>query len=236
MTGFDFLTDDGYTLIGSDFANLCFYGKGTVQCPAGGIAVPMAPGGVVNFYRSQYPLIEIAGKLKMASPGQYKDGWWSGGGPIAGWIEYWSFGPPDALPAANGLELCDESGALKFSTARPFLRVLGRVEVAGDSYQSAGGTHVYKPLSAPTSYTGAEAFALGSARAYWTSAQLTDGGSFWTDTWRHVRGMHLAADGSFYSSVIQTGQTRYAGGTGNFNRSPNGGVPMSLLVADVSGL
>ncbi|WQN26148.1 hypothetical protein ULE26_12870 [Stutzerimonas stutzeri] len=236
MNGFEFFTDDGYKIAGSDFANLCLYGKGTIHCPTGGVAVPMAPGGTVNFYRSQYPLLEIAGKLRMASPGQWNGSWWYGGGPIAGWVEYWSFGPPTLAAAPDGLEMYEESGALKFSSARPFLRVLGRVEVAGDSYQSADGTRIYKPLSAATGFSGVNAFALGSTRAYWTSAQITDGGSWWTDTWRHVRGMHLAADGSFFSSTIQTGQQRFAGGTGNFNRSPNGAAPMTLLVADVSGL
>lgn len=235
--GFEVFNDAGVKIIGSDFANLCFYGKGRVNCPSSGMAVPMAPGGVFNFYRSQYPLTEIGGRLRMASLGEWNgDWWWNGGGGVAGWIEYWSFGPPTAAEAPGGLEVYGLDGELKFNTARPFLKVLGRVEVAGDSYQYAGNTRIYKPVTVATPYTGSKAFALGNTRVYWTSVQLTNGSSWWTDASRFVRGMHLAADGRFVSSTLQTGQQRYSWGQGNFNHSPNGSAPMTLLIADVAGL
>ena len=236
MTGFEFFNASGNKIIGSDFANLCFYGSGRVQCPAGGISIPMAPGGVINFYRSQYPLIEMGGRLYMASPGQWNGDWWYGGGRIAGWIEYWSFGPSNVEGANRGMEFLSPHRKVMFSTARPFLRVIGKVEVSTDSYQFAGDTRVYRPFSAATGFDGNKAFALGNARVYWTSAQLASGNSFFTDTTRHIRGMHLDARGNFYSSPIQTAQQRFGGRAGNFNYSPNGNVPMTMLVADISGL
>lgn len=236
MIGFEFFNQSRHKIIGSDFANLCFYGKGRIQCPIDGIAVPMASGGTFNFYRSEYPLIEIAGRLYMASPGQWNGNWWHSGGQIAGWIEYWSFGPANIEGTKRGLEFLSEDKRVMFSTARPFLRVVGKVEVTDDSFQFAGDTRVYRPFSTPSGFDGSKAFSLGNSRVYWTSTQLTNGGSFWTDTWRHVRGMHLAHDGGFFSAPIQTAQQRFGGRTGNFNYSPNGDVPMTLLIADIAGL
>lgn len=238
--GFEVFNSDGYKIAGNDFANLCFYGKGRINVPSGGASIPMAAGGTFNFYRSSHPVVITAGRLRLVSLGSWNGSWWwNGGGSVSGWIEYWSFGPvsPPLDQSARGLEIYSDDGDLTFNTARPFLKLRGSVDISGDSYQMAGSTRIYKPFTASLGHRGDLAFAIGNTRVYWTSTQLIDrSGRIFTDTERGVRGMHINNSGVFSSSVLATGRNRYNGRQGNFNYSPNGSAPMTMLVADVSGL
>lgn len=231
--GFEVFNDQGYKIAGNDLPNLCFYGKGRVNVPREGLPRPMAPGGVMNFYRSQYPLIEIAGRLYLSAS--------SGTQGSAGWVDYWSFGPvspPDTV-TSYGLEIYAEDGTLTFNTARPFLRLLGRAAITRDHYVvvTQQGWRSYLDFTEPLGFQGAAlAFAIGNTRVYWTSQQFVGGGRVFTDTYRFVRGMHIDSSGRFAAATMNTGVARYSGSQGNFNYSPNGAAPLTMLVADVSGL
>lgn len=239
--GFEVFNKDGYKIAGNDLANLCFYGKGRINVPAGGVAVPMAPGGTFNFYRSSHPLVVRSGRIDLVTMGAWNGSWWhSGGASVAGWVEYWSFGPvsPSNDETTRGLEIYNSDGIMTFNTARPFLKLLGGADIWGDSSQNAGRTTIYKPFSQSIPYRGNIAFAVGNTRVYWTSTQFINpqSGNLFTDTRRGVRGIHIDANGNFNSSVLDTGTQRYSGRQGNYNYSPNGGTPITMLVADVSGL
>lgn len=233
--GFEVFNDQGYKIAGNDLPNLCFYGKGRVNVPREGLPRPMAPGGVMNFYRSQYPLIEIGGRLFLSAG--------SGTQGSAGWVDYWSFGPvsPPDIVTSYGLEIYAEDGTLTFNTARPFLKLLGRAAITRDHYEviTKQGWRSYLDFTEPLGFQGGSlAFAIGNTRVYWTSQQFVDPqrGRVFTDAYRFVRGMHIDTAGRFASATLNTAVTRYSGSTGNFNYSPNGAAPLTMLVADVSGL
>lgn len=236
--GFEVFNEDGYKIAGNDLANLCFYGKGRINVPAGGVAVPMAPGGIFNFYKSSAPIVIRGGVIQLVNM-QAPAGSWSYYS-VAGWLEYWSFGPvsPSGDGATRGLEIYNNDGVMTFNTARPFLKLMGSVDIWGDSSYNAGRTTVYSPFSQEIPYRGNTAFAVGNTRVYWTSTQFINpqSGNLFTDTRRGVRGIHIDANGNFSSSVLATGTQRYSGRQGNYNYSPNGGTPITMLVADVSGL
>lgn len=239
--GFEVFNDQGYKIAGSDLPNLCFYGKGRIDVPAGGAPIPQVPGGVMNFYRSQYPLAEINGRIYLSNAVSGTQVSING---LPGWVEYWSFGPvsPPDVPTNHGLEIYSPEGVLTFNTARPFLKLLGRTEVTIDNYKvlhTGTGWREYRPVGADIPFSGGGlAFAIGNTRVYWTSTQVYDPqrGITFTDVWRYVRTMHIDSSGRFASGLRATSQIKYGGFTGNFNYSPNGAAAMTLLVADVSGL
>jgi hypothetical protein len=237
--GFEVFNNDGYKIAGSDLANLCFYGKGRINVPAGGAAVPMAPGGIFNFYKSSAPMVVRGGAIQLVSMnapnGSLADY------SVAGWVEYWSFGPvsPSSDGATLGFEIYNDNGMMTFSTARPFLKLIGNIDVHKDNYSWYSKRLItYLPFSQQIPEKGDFAFAIGNTRVYWTSTQFINPqkGYLFTDTWRGVRGMHIDANGNFSSSVLLTAMRRFDGSQGNFNYSPNGSAPITMLIADVSGL
>lgn len=228
--GFEIYNDSGFQIAGSDFANLCFYGKGVISVPTTGAAIPMAPGGTFNFYRSSHPIVILAGRIYTVASGVYI------GIETAGTVEYWSFGPVSPAAVNVGIEIYNAYGGLTFNTARSFLKVKGRVDVYTDSSQPQGRTVVYTPFNTDSGLRGDMAYTIGNARVYWTSTQLAQGSSFFTDTRRYLRAMRLRNDGICEFVSLQTGFRRFSGRTGNFNYSPNGAAPMTMMVADVSGL
>lgn len=239
--GFEVFNIDGYKIAGNDLANLCFYGKGRINIPSGGAAIPMAKGGSFNFYRSSHPLVVRNGRIDLVKHDTSYGQWLYGGGnSVAGWLEYWSFGPvsPPEGGATHGLEMYSPEGEITFNTARPFLKLLGSAEIQRDSLVWQGRIAIYTPFSEAISYRGNIAFAVGNTRVYWTSTQFINpqSGRLFTDTWRSIRGMHINQYGNFDSTALLTGRNRYDGRQGNFNYSPNGSAPITMLIADVSGL
>ena len=221
-------SEAGYKIFGTDFANLCFYGKGRVAADYNGVPAPMAPGGTFNFYRSSGPMYERAGFIHVSSA------------PGKGWIEYWSFGPVSPAPFTGGLEVYGPDGELKFNTARPLLKMLGRVDIWEDKYWVATkqGMRSYLAFDIQTEHRGDIAFAIGNTRVYVTSQQFVNPqrGTWFTDQYRSVRRMHLDQAGLWRSDVANTSVHRFSGGQGNYNYSPNGAAALTMLVADVSGL
>lgn len=237
--GFEVFNKDGYKIAGNDLANLCFYGKGRINVPAGGAAVPMAPGGIFNFYKSSHPMIIIGGVIRLVNMNAPSGS--NANYSIAGWVEYWSFGPvsrPDG-DTSLGLEIYNESGMMTFNTARPFLKLVGSLDVYRDNSRWVTKRLIaYEPFSEEIPTKGNHAFAIGNTRVYWTSTQFINpqSGRLFTDTWRSVRAIHIDANGNFSSSVLLTAQQRLSGSQGNYNYSPNGSTPITMLIADVSGL
>lgn len=238
--GFEVFNDQGYKIAGSDLPNLCFYGKGRIDVPAGGAPIPQVPGGVMNFYRSTLPMAVIGGRIFLSGA----NGNTADSQGQAGQVEYWSFGPvsPPATSGRYGLEIYSPEGVLTFNTARPFLQLLGRVSVTDDAFEylnSKTGWRRYQTMVRTLPFSGSSlAFAIGNTRVYWTSQQFIDPqrGRIFTDTWRHMRTMHIDTLGRFASGLLWTGGVRYSGSQGNFNYSPNGAAPLTMLVADVSEL
>ncbi|MGP3789761.1 hypothetical protein [Pseudomonas sp. B392_1p] len=218
----------GYKIFGIDFANLCFYGKGRLAADYHGVPVPMAAGGSFNFYRSSGPMYEREGRIHVNSA------------PGAGWLEYWSFGPVSPAPFTGGVEVYSPDGELTFNTARPLLRVRGRVDIMEDNYivTTKQGMRAYMPFDVQTEFSGEVAFAIGNTRVYVTSQQFVNPqtGARFTDQYRGIRAMHMEGGGLWRSAQINTSVHRFSGGQGNYNYSPNGEAPLTMLVADVSGL
>lgn len=237
--GFRVLNEDGRIAAGSDLANLFFSSKGLLSVGTSGVLEPTHSSDSVVFYKTPLPLVRRAGMLYLASMGSYNKGWWSGQATASGTIEYFVFSPPPAVNTEPfGINIYDENGNPTFNNSRAALKVVSVVNHSGDNYQSVGVTKVYIPFTVDVGLAGVPnlAFAMGGTRVYWTSAQLASGNNFFTDTYRTVRGMHLDSSNNLRTSTIQTGFTRYPGRQGNFNHSPNGSMPISMIVADMTGL
>lgn len=238
---FELFNERGYKVVGADYANLCFYGKGRVDVPAQGIPIPMAPGGTLNFYRSSHPLIEQGGHLYLAGMTVYDSGLrlrnYRSTAGTAGWVEYWSFGP--VSEGDSPFELRTPDGRLMFNAARPFLRVLGQVSVTSDNitYHGSYKTWEILPFTAPMPFKGDHlAFAIGNAWLYQVGGQINLNNEATAGIMRRItRAMHISgglcqfSGRNFhpYPNVYSAYYKRY---------SSNAGAPMTMLVADVSGL
>ena len=238
--GLRVLNEAGLIVAGSDLANLFFSRKGTLAIGTGGAVEPAHSDKSVVFYISPLPMVRMGGRLYLASMGSYNQGWWSGQATASGTVEYFVFSPPPAVNTEPfGINVFDENGNATFNNGGPALKILTVASYSGDNYQLAGDTRVYIPFTVSaglSGVTGKLAFALGGTRVYWTSAQLASGNNFFTDTYRTARGVHLDTSLNMRTSTIQTGFTRYPGRQGNFNYSPNGSMPVTMIVADVSNL
>lgn len=238
--GFRVLTPNGKITAGSDLANLFFAGKSMLNIAEGGTLEPAVPEGSLIFYKSSLPLVKVGNMLYLASLGQWNGNWWYGQGAVSGTVQYFVFSPPAPVnPEVFGINVFDEFGNPTFNNAAKALKVVSVINRHEDSYQLAQTLRVYRPFTANVGlagYSGDLAFSMGGTRVYWTSIQLASGGVFFTDTYRSVRGMFLDSNNTFSTSTIRTGFRRYGGSTGNFNYSPNGSMPVSMVVADVTGL
>lgn len=239
--GFEAFNGDGFKIAGSDFANLCFYGKGTLQIATTGqtglIDKPYVPGATVYFYRSPRPLGYLNGKLQVDVFDDYSGYYYPGYV-----VEYWGFGPPQPLSGVrDGIEIYNEAGGLTFNNARPFLKPLGLVQVARDVYRTLGRNNqrYYDDFTEQTSYANANlAFMPLDTRIYWTAGQFINpqSGATFTDVRRYLRLMTINTNGLASFSCVQTNYIRYGGLTGNFNYCPNANVPIGMLIATMEGL
>ena len=232
--GFEVFNNAGYKIVGSDYANLCFYGKGSVQSlQNGGVPLPNVPGAVMYFFRSPRPMVVWNGAIHVQNFDLYAGVYLT---PYP--VEYWAFGPPTIAGGTSGFELYGDDGKLKFSTSRPFLKLLSLQSVQQDAMHWIGRQAFYDDFSVQLPVSGDIAFAPGNQRVYWTSRQGINpqSGNTTTDVRRFLRMSTLSRSGVAAFSTIQTQFNQFSGLQGNFNYSPNGGAPMTFLVADVSGL
>lgn len=240
--GFLAYNENGKVTAGSDLSNLYFLRKATVTVSAGGFTLPIVPPGGMIFFQTSLPLAIVSGVARLLSMGSYYQGWWSGGGFVSGTLTYFIFvRPADAVIANSmGLEAYADDGKLSFSAGRQSMKLERLVKVTTDDYQSAGSTRIYRPFTTATGLpTGKSlAFSIGGTRVYWTSTQVINpqSGALFTDTRRAVRGLRLDGSNNLQTSVAETAVQRFSGRQGNFNYSPNGSMPISSLIVDVTGL
>lgn len=240
--GFRVLSDSGKISAGSDLSNLFFQNKGLVYIPKSGVVEPQHSEQSVIFYISPLPMVRKGGMIFLASMGTYNGDWWYNQDYGEGVVEYFIFSPP--VPENTqpyGISVFDANGRPTFNNSSRALKIVTVANTYGEATQQAGGLTIYKPYSESfglIGYPGRLAFALGGTRVYWTSQRFVDppSGSFFTDTFRDVRGLHLDSNNNLNSSTVRTGFQRYSGLQNNFNYSPNGDMPLSLIVADVAGL
>lgn len=239
--GFLSFNEAGKVTAGSDLSNLYFLRKATISVGAGGVALPVVPTGGMIFFQATHPLAIVNNVIKLMSVGRYNQGWWAEEF-VAGTVTYYIFVRPEDATIGNsmGLEVYAPDGKLSFSAGKQSMKLEDSFYTTTENYTSEGRTRIYLPFTATTGLPAGKslAFSVGGTRVYWTSTQFINPqtGQLFTDTWRLVRGMRLDGSNNLQTSAAQTARQRLSGQQGNFNYSPNGAMPISALIVDVTGL
>lgn len=234
MIGFEAFNEQGFKIIGSDYANLVFYGRTDVQVVGGQSqrsstgqihywdAYAYAPndGATLRFYRAQFPVVEQGGLIRAPT------------GNIGGVVECYAFGPPLPAQANSGLEVYHPDGRLMFNTARPFLKLAG---VHAD--HNAGLLSFKHGYSYPAAWTGITAgkiaWAVAAPRYIYVKQQFGGSRKF-TDEFEYIVACRVADNGYYHNYACQFGATnRINGWVGTYDHVPGTG-PIKVLCADVS--
>lgn len=235
-TGFEVFNERGFKIIGSDYANLVYYGKLMLTVQAGAMisGIPwdayatLPPNdSTLRFYRASFPCVEQAGLVRAPK------------GFIGAQIECYMFGPVKPAATSYGLELYTPDGALTFNTARPFLRLLGvHVDPRNAMLDFQVGNGSYPPQD--TGLRGQKlAWTVGNARYFYRRTQFTGNSKYpngFTDEFEAILAVSVADSGEYRNMAIQYGPTRRTSGWVGYGSHVPPTGPIRILVADVAGL
>jgi len=235
MNGFEVFNSAGYKIAGSDYPNLVFYGKGTlvtqnfnINGPGFNFAMYQGSAGVpddgstLRFYRS-------LGGHRMVEQGKriFSD-------IVGASFEYYSFGPvlPDA--GKSGLEVFSDKGVLKFSTVKPFLKLLG---VFVDPHPTIVGMDPPSAYQYQTEFVeGARklAFQFSNAHYHYRLVRVLNRNS--NNSYNSVAIACLSATGVFTCKFMSKYNWSHPWAKSRVWEIPNATAPQRMLVADVTGL
>lgn len=231
----ELLSEGGFKLAGTDFANLVLYEKYTLPVQGGeylilaggsiaywdAYAIVPEDGSVIRFYRADFHVVEQGGKARVAEE------------HIGKTIECYSFGPVIPADIRKGLELFTPDGIQTLNTARRFLRLKGvHADPRNYMLDFQVGSSSYPSMDTGFG-SGRYAWSTGNSRYFYRRTQFSSG---FTDEYEAVLAVRVNDLGIYSNQALQFGATKRTNGWGGYgNHVPQTG-PISILVANVSGL
>lgn len=244
MFGFTVESASGRVAAGSEFKSLVFHSKSEVYLPSfqyngsysGFTRVddPVSPAGSIVFYQTTRgsPIFNLGGGVGVVrkQPSYY-------GRVEDVTITRFVFCPPFS-EGDMGISVYDEQGVLTFSSATQSMRVAGVFSSMAEKVYTGGRSYYPEDLTIQTEFTGNIAICPANLRVYLRSNQYVDPqrGYYFTDVSRYIRALSLNSNGLMFIKSVRTSITRYSGGQGNYNASPNNNTPNTAILVNVEGL
>lgn len=237
--GIEVYSELGYKVADSNDPSLVYYGKSTVvtgnynvlgsgfsgSLNIGAVAVPAMPGKILTFYKTNgEPFVEQGGVIFTPSAGVV--------------IECFHYGAAVQGGLNYGLEVFDPNGMLTFSTASPYLKVVGVfVDTVPASVPSSMPTATWLQYSLGTSFAEPSgkkyAYQFSNAHYYYQIVRPLGRPSA---SYNYCRVASINSAGTYYTRYVPKLYWTHGDQNTRLREVPNKEAPMRMLVIDVTGL